>query len=71
MSSLIFLIAFVVLSLAGGFVLWLRDRGPRSMDAHIEAFRRELHALSPETPIDAGLRRRPAPRPRTRGPRPG
>lgn len=58
MSAIVFLIAFVLLSLLGGLLLWLRDRGPRSMEAHMKAFERELEALSPETPIDPATRPR-------------
>ena len=63
MNSIVFLVAFVVLTLVGGFVLWLRERAPRSMEAHMREFERELEALSPQTPIqpDPGPRRRPAP----------
>lgn len=71
MNSIVFLVAFLVLTLIGGFVLWLRERGPRSMEAHIREFERELQALSPETPIDPNPpRRRPDP-PRGRQGRPG
>lgn len=63
MNSIVFLIAFLLLTLIGGLVLWLRERGPRSMEAHMREFERELEALSPETPIDPGPepRRRPGP----------
>ena len=69
MNSIVFLVAFLVLTLVGGLVLWLRERGPRSMEAHMREFERELEALSPETPIqpDPGPRRRPAPRHDQRG----
>jgi hypothetical protein len=60
-GSLVFLLAFLLLSLIGALLLWLRDRGPRSMEAHIREFERELHALSPEAPLDPP-RRRGAPR---------
>jgi hypothetical protein len=73
-NSVIFLLGVVVLSLLGGFVLWLRERSPQSMEAHMKAFERQLEALSPDsTPEHA--RRRPSPRaearPRTRGSGPG
>jgi len=29
-------------------VLWVRNRKPNSIDAHIEGFQRELRALSPD-----------------------
>lgn len=63
MNSLLFLLAFLLLTLAGGLVLWLRERGPRSMEAHIREFERELQALSPETPLG------PQPPPRRRSSR--
>ena len=73
-SSVIFLLGVVVLSLLGGFVLWLRERSPQSMEAHMKAFERQLEALSPESSPDQ-TRRRPSPgvesRARSRGPRPG
>ena len=47
MNALVFLLAFVVLSLLGGFALWLRERGPRSMEAHMRDFERQREALSP------------------------
>ena len=50
MSAIVFLLAFVVLSLIGGFALWLRERGPRSMEAHIRDFERQREALSPGAP---------------------
>ena len=75
MSPVVFLVAFLVLSLVGAFVLWLRERSPRSMEAHMKAFERELDALSPQTPIGPSTRRRRPPQrsrdARTRGPRTG
>lgn len=56
MSALVFLGIAVVLSLAGCLVLWLRMRQPRSMDAHIRDFARELDALAPGSPIDRRMR---------------
>ena len=69
MNAIVFLIAFLVLSLLGAFVLWIRDRAPRSMEAHMKAFERELHALSPDAPLEEPRRRRPPPAapPRPRG----
>lgn len=61
MNALIFLGIAVVLSAAGCLVLWFRSRQPRSMDAHIRDFARELDALAPGSPHD---RTRPRP---TRG----
>jgi hypothetical protein len=59
MSALIFLGIAAALSGIGFLVLWLRNRPPRSVDAHIRAFSRELEALAPD-----------APRPLTGAPRP-
>ena len=73
-SSVVFLLAVVVLSLLGGFVLWLRERSPQSMEAHMRAFERQLEALSPESwPEETrrGSGHRTETRSRNRGPRPG
>jgi len=48
MSNLLYLALAVVLSAVGVLVLWFRTRRPRSMNAHIEEFARELEALAPE-----------------------
>ena len=72
MSPLAFLVAFVALSVLGALVMWVRDREPRSMEAHMKAFERQLDALDPETPLEeVARRRRPPTRPRTRGSRSG
>ena len=47
MSNLAFLGIAVVLSAVGCFLLWLRSRPPRSFEAHIREFARELEALDP------------------------
>ncbi len=62
MNALIFLGIAVLLSAAGCLVLWFRSRQPRSMDAHIRDFARELDALAPGSPLE-----RNRPRPPTRG----
>jgi hypothetical protein len=48
-SSLLFLGIALVVSLVGFLVLWLRHRPPRSIDAHIRDFARELEALAPDS----------------------
>jgi hypothetical protein len=48
MSNLLYLGIAVVLSVLGVLVLWFRTRRPRSMNAHIAEFARELEALAPE-----------------------
>jgi hypothetical protein len=70
-NSVLFLLAVLVLSLAGGLLLWWRDRGPRSMEAHMRAFERELNALSPGYMTEDERRRHTSSRPRTRDPRSG
>ena len=74
MSNLAYLGLAVGLSVIGLLVLWLVRHRPRSMEAGMEAFNRELQALAPP---DAQLRRQethvdqvsPAPiRPRPTGP---
>ena len=76
MSNLAYLGLAVGLSVIGLLVLWLVRHRPRSMEAGMEAFNRELQALAPP---DAQLRRQethvdqvsPAPiRPRPTGPAP-
>jgi hypothetical protein len=57
MNALVFLGIAAGLSLVGCGVLWLRSRQPRSMDAHIRDFARELDALAPGSPIDPGEQR--------------
>ncbi len=49
MTSLLFLGIALVVSLVGCLVLWLRHRPPRSIDAHIRDFARELDALAPDS----------------------
>ena len=68
MSALVFLLAFVALSLLGGFLLWLRERSPRSMEAHIRDFERQREALSPGYPPK---HRRATPPSRVKGRRAG
>lgn len=64
MNALIFLGIAVFLSLVGCLALWFRSRQPRSMDAHIRDFARELEALAPGSPLDRrGRAQRPPPRP--------
>jgi hypothetical protein len=57
MSGLAFLLIAVVLSVLGTLVLWMRNRGPSSVDHGVEEFRREMNALSPDAHNDE--RRRP------------
>jgi hypothetical protein len=48
MTNLVYLGIAVVLSMLGCLVLWLRHRKPRSMEAHMQQFARELGALAPD-----------------------
>jgi hypothetical protein len=47
-SPLVFLGIALGLSLLGALVLWMMNRPPKSVDAHIRAFSRELEALAPD-----------------------
>ena len=57
MSNLLYLFVVVALSGIGGFVLWLRHRRPKGLEAGIEEFSRELRALSPERQVSRWERR--------------
>jgi hypothetical protein len=48
MTNLVYLGIAVVLSLLGSMILWARHRKPRSMEAHMQQFARELDALAPD-----------------------
>jgi len=56
-NALVFLGIALMVSLLGCLTLWLRSRQPRSMDAHIRDFARELDALAPGMPTDDSRRR--------------
>ena len=64
MTNLVYLGIAVVLSLLGCLILWLRHRKPRSMEAHMQRFARELEALAPDPNWNrrAHRRQRGAPR---------
>ena len=48
MSSLLYLLVAVGLSVIGSAILWLRHRRPRSLESGIDEFSRELRALAPK-----------------------
>lgn len=50
MSNLLYLLIAVALSVLGWLVLWYRHRKPRSVEAGITEFSRELRALAPDSP---------------------
>jgi hypothetical protein len=57
MSNLIWLGIAVVLSVVGWIFLWLRQRRPRSTEASVREFSRELEALAPPEGTRAEPRR--------------
>ena len=64
MSGLAFLLIALAISVVGSLLLWARTRRPGSVDSGIDAFRREMRALSPHrgqgrVPEDGRGRRRP------------
>ena len=62
MSSAIFLLVVVGLSVLGSLVVWLRHRQrPRSVESGIDAFSREMRALAPDDHRRDDVRRRPSP----------
>jgi len=68
MSGVAFLGIFFVLSVIGSFVVWVRHRTPRRVEAGVDEFRRGMDALSrppspsqpprPTRPLDARDRSR-------------
>jgi hypothetical protein len=50
MSNLLYLLVALGLSVIGSLILWFRRRKPRSMEAGIHEFNKELRALAPERP---------------------
>ena len=48
MTQLVPLAIALGITLVGCLVLWFRHRKPRTMEAHIREFTRELEALAPE-----------------------
>ncbi len=70
MSNLIYVGAAVGLSALGMFVLWLARRRPRSMQAGMDAFNRELQALAPRQPHKHGSGNADGPTPSPIRPRP-
>lgn len=47
MSNLLFLIVAVLVAALGIAVLWMRSKGPRSVDSGVDGFHRQMKALSP------------------------
>jgi hypothetical protein len=47
LANLAYLIGAVVVAAAGGVIVWLRHRQPKSVDANMASFRRGLSALAP------------------------
>lgn len=54
MSSLVYLLVAVVLSVIGSLIIWYRYRRPKSVESGIDEFSRELRALAPKHNRDAG-----------------
>ena len=48
MTSLVFLLVAVAISVVGSLALWLHHREPTSLEHGIEEFSKEMQALSPE-----------------------
>lgn len=48
MSSLVYLLVALALSIIGSLILWYRHRRPRSLEYGIDEFSRELRALAPK-----------------------
>lgn len=52
MSGLVFLFIAVVVSAGGTLLLYMRTRGSTSLDNGVDAFQREMRALSPDKRTD-------------------
>lgn len=48
MSSLVYLLVALTLSIMGSLILWYRHRRPKSLESGIDEFSRELKALAPK-----------------------
>jgi len=62
MNALAFLAIALIISLVGCIVLYLRSRQPTSLESGIDAFKREMQALSPEDERDGRRPRGPGSR---------
>lgn len=62
-SALVFLGIAAVISVIGFGVLWLFNRPPRSIEAHMKEFSRQIQALAPETELPSAGRGRRGGRP--------
>ena len=51
MSGAAFLLIAVVIAVVGSLIVWFRHRTPKHVESSVDAFRREMDALSkPPTP---------------------
>jgi hypothetical protein len=57
-GGLAFLSIAVVVSVVGSLVLWVRNRDTTTLDQGIDAFQREMKALSPDKQTDDRRRAR-------------
>ena len=57
-GGLAFLLIAVVVSAIGTLVLWVRNRDTATLDQGIDAFQREMKALSPDKQADDRRRAR-------------
>lgn len=48
MSSLVYLLVAVALSVVGSLIIYYRHRRPKSLESGIDEFSRELRALAPK-----------------------
>lgn len=58
MNALAFLAMAVLISVVGCGIVYLRSRQPTSLESGIDAFRREMEALSPDDGPDRRSRHR-------------
>jgi hypothetical protein len=61
LANLAYLIGAVVVAAIIGFLVWLKHRQPKSVDANMASFRRGLRALAPDDDSPGPPIRRPEP----------
>ena len=70
MNILVYILVPVLVVALAALVTWYRNRQPTSLEAGLDSFRREMHALSPEAAPNFRRREEPEGTARPGPPRP-